>query len=168
MRKSFFKKYLGPDNYIATIISLITGIIVTLIGMNNTIPMYIFLTYVLISSLFIWYLSLKIYFKDDTNESITLVMFKKYNNNIYCVLNESKLLAIGAYITLFYYEDNFEQYLGTAKVENIQANKIIQAKLENLNDENFTSDKILSNNKFFLSQIIIKPIITDNFLSELQ
>ncbi len=129
--------------------------------------MVFFSSYLCVSIFIIWALLIKILYKSETDDNeIEIVKFLNKNDELFCILRPCKYLSLGAYITIYYSENNFETYFATGVVSNVQTNNLIQVKLLNTIEDNTMMNSAINNNLIFLNSIIIKPIITNKFLEE--
>lgn len=163
----FFNNNLSTPVLISSLISLIFGVVSTQFSSNKTVPLG-FLTICFCISLFVvWILLIVIFSKSkDAAISLELVRFLKNRDSNYCMLKPCNYLSNGAYITIFYLENNFETYFATGIVNNIQNDKFIQIQLIHLAIDTALVEKAFNNDITFLNSIIIKPIITNKFNEE--
>ena len=163
----FFNNNFSTSVLISSIISVIFGIVLSGVTSSKTIPLSFLLIACCISLFIIWALLILIFSKAADNIfSLNLILFQQQRNSIRCILQPCDYLSIGAYVTIFYKENNFEAYFATGIVENIQNDKLIQIKLIHLEDDPILKDKALNNDAIFLNSLILKPIITNKINEE--
>jgi len=81
-----------------------------------------------------------------------------------CILNPCEYVSIGTYITIFSSENDFETYFATGKILNIQSNNFIQVDILAHVENPALLEKACTNNNSFLKSLIVKPIITSEFI----
>lgn len=161
-----FNNYFPTPVLVSAIISVIFGAVTTQFSSTGTISIGIFSISLCISFFIIWLLLIIVFSKfESKNISFEILKFRSYNNERFCILKPCEYLSYGAYITIFYLEDNFETYFATGIINNIQNDKLIQVKLlHTISNNEQLLNKALNNNISILNSIIIKPIITNNYI----
>ncbi|WAG57496.1 hypothetical protein LL033_10045 [Clostridium estertheticum] len=153
---------------IASIISVLAGIVVTFISSTSLISMRIFVVYICISLFIIWLLLIIVFSPQKvTNGDLSLKLVKFFNDNtnsICCILQPCSYVSQGSFVTFFYLDNELEIYFSTGVIYNIQNNDLIQVNLQSITQDTLLLNKINNNNTDFIKSIIVKPIVTNNFL----
>ena len=164
---NFFNNNLSTPVLISSFISLIFGVVSTQFSSNITIPLGYLIICFCVNLFVIWILLIVIFSKSkDATISLELVSFLPNRDHKYCMLKPCNYLSTGAYITIFYLENNFETYFATGIVHNVQDDKFIQIKFIHFVDDADLISNAFNNNSAFLGSIILKPIITNKFNEE--
>lgn len=157
---------LNANTFITSIISVLIGFLVNSLGSNYNIPSFIFFGYVIMSLIIFWYLLIKLNDKDFSQKSyisIEISKFSSQNNKIVGILKPCEHLTLSTYVTFYCMDDGLENYICTAMVTNIQHNKLIQVELMSSIPTNIL-ELMENNNVDFINKIVIKPIITQNYI----
>jgi hypothetical protein len=82
------------------------------------------------------------------------------------LIEPNELLPINSLITIYLINDDFDEYLATAKVTHIQDNKLIQTQLVHMENAESTLE-LAANNAAYIRKLKVRPIVTDKFLVNL-
>lgn len=166
---NIFTTNLNISVLIASVISVIFGVIASYIPSDSKISVKIFAIYACITLFIIWLLLIKIFTpKIDVND-LSLNVIKFFNepcNPISCIMKPCEYVSIGSYVTFFYLDNGIEIYFATGIINNIQNNNLIKVDICSEIIKEDLMSKISNNNSEFIKSIIVKPIITNNFLKE--
>ncbi|EGT5272709.1 hypothetical protein KWL13_014090 [Clostridioides difficile] len=161
---------LNTSTFISTIIAFIVGILVNSLAYEIQVPFWLFSGYIIFSLICFWFLLIKINNKSSSTfdlSDIELIKFihNSHKDQLSCILKSCPYINRETLLTLFYIEDDLERYFATGKVINIQSNGLIHITILDLPPEYLLND-IHNNNIKLINSIIIKPIVTQTFLSE--
>ncbi len=128
------------------------------IGLNFWLIIIFFIVLILVLTLF----DLSIhFFKESLNKSPRIIKVLTRNNEKIILTEYSEMFQIQGLVTVFHFNDEFEDFVGYGEVINIQNDKKIQILIKKLVDE--TKYKDLNQIK---ADIIVKPFVTTKTLEE--
>lgn len=166
--ESLFNVNLNLSTLVASVLSVIFGVLATNICSTGTVSIKIFTIYICVSLFIIWLLLIIIFSppkNTDTELNLKLIKFlSSKNRSLRCVLQPCSYVSVGSFLTFFYSDNELETYFATGIVSNIQYNKLITVDIKSSIDDLEISAKIANNNIEFIQSIIIKPIVTNNFI----
>lgn len=101
------------------------------------------------------------FFKESINKSPRIIKILSRGNDKIILTEYSELLQIQGLVTIFHFNDDFEDFIGYGEVINIQNDKNVQILLKKLTDETQYNDlnEIRKN-------MIIKPFVTTKTLEK--
>ena len=127
----------------------------------------------LIVFLFLVFIRFSINLYSDKRQKCTVLTFIEPYGNF---KSTDKVIALttcidyfteNGIVSIFYLENGFERQIALGKIINIQENKKVQILFFNI-DSDFSSEKLLKNNKDLLDKLRVKPIIKMTSLEEIQ
>lgn len=168
--ENLFNVHLNISVLIASVVSIVFGMITTLISSEGAVSLKIFVIYICISLFIIWLLLIIIFSPsklENTSLSLNLVRFLTDNKgSVFCIIKPCSYVSIGSYLTFFYLDNELEIYLATGVISNIQNNNMIKVDMLTSIEDVILLNKTKNNNVDFIKSIVVKPIITNNFFKE--
>lgn len=164
-RASAFTDIMKLPVFGTSVAAFLLGLLVLLFT-EDLIPAWILGVVVSVSLFVIWYLSIILYNEKINNNRIIDVSQFHYIQGIpqQIIIHKNDLLRHGAYLTIYFRDNEYDQYTATGVVSNVQDNGLIIADIVHKSeDEGHTP---ISNDISFLRKLIIKPIVTDNYIKE--
>lgn len=101
------------------------------------------------------------FFKESLNKSPRIIKIIEKGDDKIILMEYSEMFQIQGLVTIFHFNDEFEDFVGYGEVLNIQNDKKIQILLKKINDGNTYND--LNQVK---SNLIVKPFVTTKTLEE--
>ena len=123
--KNFLLSY---DALVSIIVALITSFILWINPPTMLVPYWSLVLVIFIAIVFVWLLiKFRIPFDDKIIFSAKVIDFDKNRNKLIFKVNIKNILNYGSIFLIYYKENNYEEKIAIAIVENIQENELIKA-----------------------------------------
>lgn len=115
----------------STFVGVVGSFSFWIISPSYLLPSWIFILLIIITLFVTWILSVRIITmkKPVTRFMSTIISCDEANNRLLFRVNIQSVITIGSYVMLYRMANGFEEYVATAKINNIQDSGVIQAEL---------------------------------------
>lgn len=155
--KDFIK---SKECFASFAVALIPSLGFWILKPTDSVPYAFFVIAVMLALLFLWLFLMSYFSKTEIKEPYS-VRIIEIRDTIY-LCHPNKLLSQDVFVSFYLQTNKFEKLIGYGVVTNVQMNGIIQiSPLESTNG--YSIDDLFAQN---VSDIIIKPTVTINYLSQ--
>lgn len=180
MRQSFWgnlwNSFHAVHGYTSILVSAVFGYFAWTTEVKTQIPMYVFITFLLVLGLLFMTL-LHAYTKALQLASRGLPRVKRVyaphapfqDSKVICLLEESEQFAVGTSAAFFFKTDvEYERQLGVGTVRSLQTDGQLQVTLDRVYDGNDAAvDRLLANDAKAIEAVVIRPNLTQRDVEDL-